>query len=82
MVENFVNQEYNGRYYSSNFEDFDEKIFQDLENNEATNTISKFDQWPVFVKNDKCIWWHEDRQWWMGPCENLGKIFGYTYLCV
>ena len=74
MVENFVNQEYNGRYHSSNF---DEKKFQDLE-----NTISKFDQWPVFVKNDKCIWWHEDRQWWMGPCENLGKNFGYAYLCV
>ena len=27
---------------------------------------------PVFMApEDSCIWWHEDRNWWIGPCKNV-----------
>jgi hypothetical protein len=36
---------------------------------------------PVYIKDDKCIWWHKEyRHWWFGPCENVGGNAGHAYI--
>ena len=49
--------------------------------------MSLVPSWPIFIKEekenpDKCIWWHENRQWWMGECRYIGNKTGCTHLCV
>ena len=64
LVENFNNEDFNGRYFPS---------FQD---------INDLNLAPIFKKDNQCIWWHQQRQWWIGSCEEIGKTGGYSYLCV
>ena len=54
---NFENENYNKKFIAS-FENINDSVFV---NNR-----------PVFMApEDSCIWWHEDRNWWIGPCENV-----------
>ena len=64
LVENFNNEDFNGRYFPS---------FQG---------VNDLNLAPVFKKDNQCIWWHQQRQWWIGSCEEIGKTGGYSYLCV
>jgi hypothetical protein len=35
---------------------------------------------PIFEKNGKCVWWHQQHgSWWVGPCEKVGLNDGYAY---
>jgi hypothetical protein len=35
----------------------------------------------VYEAGDKCIWWFKsDRQWQMGPCEEIGRKSSYAHL--
>ena len=63
---NFENEEYNSNYTAS---------FQNLEKSVFVNNR------PI-MKSGKghCIWWHESRNWWIGPCENVGQNTGYAFL--
>ena len=36
---------------------------------------------PIFQQNETCIWWHQPtRQWWIGPCENVGSDIAFAYI--
>lgn len=36
---------------------------------------------PIFQDEDKCVWWkYPNRNWWIGPCENVGTNSGFAYM--
>lgn len=74
----FEDEAYNGVYVSyMEFDSNEEAFFPEIVvNNRPVFRILTQDT----RNDDKCIWWHEYKHWWMGPCSSVGDEAGHAYL--